>query len=59
MKDWLNGTEGQELYNYLLSGCAEGGIESIEVPIPFAFVEQALTYTASKYDRHAKKTTLA
>ena len=55
MKDWLNGTEGQELYNYLLSGCAEGGIESIEVPIPFAFVEQALTYTASKYDRHARK----
>ena len=35
MKDWLNGTEGQELYNYLLSGCAEGGIESIGGSYPF------------------------
>lgn len=54
MKDWLNGADGQELYNYLLSGCAEGGIETIEVPIPFAFIEQALTYTSTQYDRHAR-----
>ncbi len=54
MKDWLNGADGQELYNYLLSGCAEGGIETIEVPIPFAFIEQALTYTSTQYDRHRR-----
>ena len=54
MKNWLNSADGQEFYNYLLSGCAEGGIETIEVPIPFAFIEQALTYTASKYDKHTR-----
>jgi len=54
MKDWLNSADGREFHDYLLSGCAEGGIETIEVPIPYAFIEQALTYTASKYDRHTR-----
>ena len=51
MKDWLSSAEGQEFSGYLRSGCAEGGLEAIVVPLPFAFVEQALTYTANKYDK--------
>ena len=54
MKNWLNSADGREFHDYLLSGCAEGGIETIEVPIPYAFIEQALTYTASKYDKHTR-----
>ena len=54
MKDWLSSTEGQEFSEYLRSGCAEGGVEAIVVPLPFAFVEQALTYTANKYDKYSK-----
>ena len=54
MKDWLNSADGRQFHDYLLSGCAEGGIETIEVPIPYAFIEQALTYTASKYDKHTR-----
>jgi hypothetical protein len=55
MKEWLSSTNGQGFSEFLRSGCAEGGVKSIVVPLPFAFVEQALTYTANKYDKNFKE----
>ena len=54
MKDWLSSAEGRQFSELLRSGCAEGGVETIVVPLPFAFVEQALTYTASVYDKNSR-----
>ena len=55
MKDWLSSAEGQQFSELLRSGCAEGGVEAIVVPLPFAFVEQALTYTANQYDKNSRR----
>jgi len=54
MQNWLD-TQSSRMRDVIQSGCAEQMPIMLSVPLPYSFIEKALTYTAGKFDKRKQK----
>ncbi len=54
MKDWLQNRSSQ-FRELIQSGCAEQMPILLSVPLPYTFIEKALTYTSNTFDKRTKR----
>jgi hypothetical protein len=54
MKNWLKNSSSQ-MREVIQSGCAEQMPIMLSVPLPYSFIEKALTYTAGVFDKRKRK----
>lgn len=55
MEDWLQSNEAIQFKNLIQSGCAEQAPFYLSVPLPYSFIEKALTYTANSFNKRTKE----
>jgi len=55
MQTWLNSNQASRLKSEIQSGCAEQSPVYLAVPLPYSFIEKALTYTANNFDKRKKQ----
>tara|TARA_Y100001972_G_C7660989_1_gene333413 strand:- start:171 stop:1508 length:1338 start_codon:yes stop_codon:yes gene_type:complete len=54
MKDWLQ-HQSSNFRELIQSGCAEQMPIMLSVPLPYTFIEKALTYTSNTFDKRTNK----